>query len=213
MARGQGCTEDESAMQRCAYAGRLVSWLRSEYANATILFENRAVGGQTTGGSLLALPSLAQPVRSEEDAEPLQYDARVEGKTVLDSHSRTSGSGGSSRDGRSTARASIILMDYAVNDAFELQVANSKLDAAVWWRGVGLADRLRVAACASALPFSGRSTRRGSGSRGDEPVRCGGSGKRIEPNGGGRDAIAVAGSDIDISKSRRATLGEASSAS
>ena len=62
MARGQGCTEDESAHVSCSYSGRLVAWLRRAYPRAKVFFENRAVGGMTTGVSLLSLPSLAMPV-------------------------------------------------------------------------------------------------------------------------------------------------------
>ena len=53
----------------CAYSGRLVAWLRTAYPNATILFENRAVGGMTTGFSLLTLPTSALPIRADEDVD------------------------------------------------------------------------------------------------------------------------------------------------
>ena len=88
MARGQGCTINASYADRCPYAARLVSKLRTAYPQATILYENRAVGGMTTGWALLSLPVLSRPVTTESNE-------RVD--------------------------ASLLLLDYGTNDAFEAQ--------------------------------------------------------------------------------------------
>lgn len=89
MARGQGCTMDPTQADGCAYAARLVTRLRSRFPRARLLFENRAVGGMTTGGTLLSLPTLSQPVNPE--------------------------------DGASEPDASVLLVDFAINDNFEAQ--------------------------------------------------------------------------------------------
>lgn len=118
MARGQGCTDDDSAQASCAYSSRLVSWMRQAFPKATVLYENRATGGLTTGGALLSLPTLAQPVRAEDTSEEATSD----------------GGSADERQGRQSpravgrARASVLLLDFAINDAFEHQVANSHLD-------------------------------------------------------------------------------------
>ena len=88
MARGQGCTDNPSEADSCAYAARLVSKLRETFPQARLLFENRAVGGMTTGGSLLSLPTLSSPVTSEDGGAP---------------------------------DASMLLIDFAINDSFEAQ--------------------------------------------------------------------------------------------
>ena len=148
MARGQGCTALNAEQATCAYAGRLASWLRGRFPWATILFDNRAVGGMTTGAALLSLPSLSQPVYLDSDA-PL---TRGEGDMLGVSTIGGDGGGGSAdpMGGRAAAssastkkkssrrhaspinslvipvgvgpaatrpRASIILIDYAINDA------------------------------------------------------------------------------------------------
>ena len=112
MARGQGCTEHDAAQTSCSYSGRLVSWLRRAFPSARILFENRAIGGMTTGVSLLTLPSLSMPVRPDDDVdnEDEDYDSTA----------------------RPSSGASILLIDYAINDAFELQVQNSRLSVDVY---------------------------------------------------------------------------------
>ena len=148
MARGQGCSEDESLMLSCAYSGRVVAWLRAAYPKAKVLFENRAVGGQTTGSSLLALPSLSQPVRGEDEdddfgGEPASSaDASPRHHRLAAAAAAAAAAAGAINASSARLRrrvqqqqssASIILMDYAINDAFELQVANSKLDASVYW--------------------------------------------------------------------------------
>lgn len=89
MARGQGCTPDPSAADACAYAARVVTRLRRAYPTAKILFENRAVGGMTTGSTLLSLPTISTPVASDDD--------------------------------RGEADASVLLVDFGINDNFEAQ--------------------------------------------------------------------------------------------
>ena len=81
----------------------------------------------TTGMSLLTLPSLAMPVRAEEDIDAADDDDLPSAGTPTTSRSASRPSASSSRPS-----ASIILIDYAVNDAFELQVQNSKLSREVY---------------------------------------------------------------------------------
>ena len=112
MAHGQGCTADPSAHVRCAYSGRLVAWLRTAYPHATILFENRAIGGMTTGMALLSLPSLSRPVMRDEDATS---DTDDEGGG---DDRNVGGESGESPAGQRRAlegrpSASVILIDYA----------------------------------------------------------------------------------------------------
>ena len=66
----------------------------------------------TTGVSLLTLPSLSMPVRPDDDVdnEDEDYDSTA----------------------RPSSGASILLIDYAINDAFELQVQNSRLSVDVY---------------------------------------------------------------------------------
>lgn len=89
MARGQGCTQEPNETDACAYAARVAAHLRESYPQARILFENRAVGGMTTGGALLSLPTLSLPVSAEDSDD--------------------------------SASASMLLIDYAINDNFEPQ--------------------------------------------------------------------------------------------
>lgn len=94
VARGHGCTTAVRGADECPYAARLVAWLRTRYPHAKIVFENRAVGGLTTGGALLSLPTLSLPATADGLAAGV-----VE-----------------------RPDASIILIDFAVNDAFESQM-------------------------------------------------------------------------------------------
>lgn len=105
VARGNGCAAEANARfgdeghrlaVNCAYSARLVRWLRGRYPSARILYENRATGGMTTGGALLSLPSLARPVT-------------IEGEGPGDSAARG-------------PDASILLIDFALNDHYDSQV-------------------------------------------------------------------------------------------
>lgn len=102
MARGQGCNDDPGgASAACAYSGRLAAWLRGQYPQARLLFENRAMGGMTTGGALVTLPITSKPITEEND----------------DAGGGDAGAGaGAFRAGSGAVAASIILIDFAIND-------------------------------------------------------------------------------------------------
>jgi hypothetical protein len=135
MARGQGCSEDDSMLVSCSYSGRVAAWLRQAYPRARLLYENRAAGGMTTGGALLWLPSMAEPVRAEEDDDDTDHDETQREDRLGDERAGGSAAavespqvaGVNSSCCNRAAQASIILIDYSINDAFEGQVMNSKL--------------------------------------------------------------------------------------
>lgn len=110
--RGHGCDRHQPAgtatPAMCAYPQRLLKWLRERYPRARIHFENRAQGGLTSGGALLSLPSLAQPVSIER---PMASPGGRNGSAgIVDTASGDSPS------------ARMLLIDFAVNDAYEAQV-------------------------------------------------------------------------------------------
>ena len=111
VARGHGCSpaaaRDAVAITRCSYPHRVVEWMRNKYPLARIDFENRAVGGQPTGSALMGLPSLAQPITA--------FDSRNDdGVDTRGNHSTSS------------RHASILLIDFAINDAFEAWTGHSR---------------------------------------------------------------------------------------
>lgn len=109
MARGVGCSPDDTLTAACSYSARFAATLRTASPKARVLYDNRAVGGMTTGSALLSLPSLSASLVPPPAT-------------------------GGGRRGDRGGVGEVILIDFSINDAFEAQVYRRSVAPSVYGR-------------------------------------------------------------------------------